>query len=121
MTDMPMTSPGAWGPGKPKNLQEALAKVRASLDLVDTTLGKVKSPAADHVARIKDAAEGLLDVLNISSTGQQVKTRVAQFDAGIQASKTAVNRQLDKGDMSVAPAGALLGSVADLNALAQNL
>ena len=82
MTDMPMTSPGAWGPGKPKNLQEALAKVRASLDLVDTTLGKVKSPAADDVANIKDAAEGLLGVLNRSSTGQQVRTRIAQFDAG---------------------------------------
>lgn len=121
MTDMPMTGPDQWGKGKPKNLQEAVASVQASLTLVDQTIGKLKGPTADHVATIRDAAEGLLSVLDRRSSGQVVRARVVQFNDGTRASVAAVNAQLGRGVMSLGPAGALLASVADLDALAQNL
>jgi uncharacterized phage infection (PIP) family protein YhgE len=121
MTDMPMSGPGTWGKGKPRNLQEALAGVKKSLDLVETTVGKVKGSTADHVMNIKDAAKGLLKELDNNSSGQQVRTRLGQFHAGTQAAKTAVNAKFEGRDMTMGPVIALLGSVADLDDLAQNL
>jgi hypothetical protein len=120
MTDMPMTTPGQWGKNKPRNLQEALAGVRTSLKMIDDAK-KPSGAVGAHVATIEDAAVGLLDVINDRSSGQTVRNRVAQFDAGTTAAKNAVNAEIGRGNMSVGPAAALLGSIDNLRELAQNL
>jgi hypothetical protein len=120
MTDMPMTSPSTWGKGQPKNLKEALASVRSSLTQLDGS-PKPKGNLGDHVAAIQDAAEELLSLLNDRSSGQTVRARVGQFDAGTRASVAAIDTPLRRGDLSLGPVAALLGSVQQLGALAQNL
>ena len=120
MTDMPMTSPGQWAKNQPKNLQEALAGVRTSLKMVDDAK-KPRGAVGGHIATIENAAEGLLEVIDDRSSGQTVRDRVAQFDAGTKAAKNALNAEMGRGNMSVGPAAALLGSIDNLRELAQNL
>jgi hypothetical protein len=122
MTDMPMTSPGAWKKGKPATLSDAIAGVSRSLAQATDTRGKVPSGYGNDAAKIRHAAEGLLERVNANSSGATVLAYVGQFETATAAETDRLTTQFTtSGAMALGPVIAVLASVADLKALANEL
>jgi hypothetical protein len=118
--DRPMTTPDKWGTGQPENLREALTSVRSSYDLV-TEAKKPKGTMGDHVAAVEDAADTLLAQLKEGSSGDEVRQAVARFNAKTKKAQASIAEAFTRGGAGLGPVGALLGSIQQLDSLAQNL
>jgi hypothetical protein len=116
-SDVEMSSPATWG--NDQKLKDALDDLRQSVDRLKS--GKEPKGLEDHVANIQAAAEGLLKVVKVGSSGQKVRDYIAQFNAKVAAARTAIDRAIAKGNMSVGLAVSVLESVDRLSTLAQTL
>ena len=116
-SDVEMSSPATWG--NDQQLKAALDELRDSVNRLER--GKKPKDLEDHVANIEAAAKGLLKVVKVGSSGQEVRGYIAQFNTKVAAAKAAIDGAIAKGNMSVGLAVSVLESVQRLSNLAQSL
>jgi hypothetical protein len=115
-SDVEMSSPATWG--NDQKLKAALDELRGSVNRLKG--GKKPKGLEDHVAKIEEAAEGLLEVVKVGSSGQEVRGYIAQFNTKVAAAKTAIDGAMAQGKVA-GLAVSVLESVERLNTLAQTL
>jgi hypothetical protein len=116
-SDVEMSSPATWG--NDQKLKAALDELRGSVDRLEA--GNKPKGLEDHVATIEAAADGLLEVVKVGSSGQEVRGYIAQFNTKVAAAKRAIDGALAKRNLSVGLAVSVLESVERLDKLAQTL
>src|SRR5690349_9720001 len=116
-SDVEMSTTATWG--NDQKLQAALDELRQSVNRLEE--GKKPKNLEDHVATIEAAAKGLLKVVKVGSSGQEVRGYITQFNAKVAAAKTAIDGAIAKHNMSVGLAVSVLESVRRLSDLAKKM
>ena len=116
-SDVEMSSPATWG--NDQKLKAALDELRESVNRLES--GKKPKGLEDHVANIEAAAKGLLRVVKVGSSGQEVRGYIDQFNTKVATAKAAIDGAITKGNISVGLAVSVLESVQRLSKLAQTL